>query len=250
TISARPPSKLYKIQKAAQRNKLLFAGLGVIALLLIVSLIAVAVSLAKERRSRREAEAASTKSQQVTKFLEEMLQGVGPSVALGEDTKLLRRILDQTVERVGKEMAHQPKVEAELRNIIGGLYGELGSPAQGEKMVREALKIHQKEFGPESLEAAASLNLLGRQLMGQYKRPEAAQAYSEALAIRRRLLGQEHADTATSLSDLAAVYGEEGKVVEAESMAREAVRIRRKVGGNNSSQVADLLRNLCMILGN
>ncbi len=205
TISARPPSKLYKLQKAAQRNKLLFAGIGVIALLLIVSLIAVSVSLAKERRSRREAEAASTKSQQVTKFLQEMLQGVGPSVALGEDTKLLRRILDQTVGRVGKEMADQPEVEAELRNIIGGLYGELGYPGQGEKMVRQALAIHQKAFGSESLEAAASLNLLGRQLMGQYKRPEAARAYGEALAIRRRLLGQEHADTATSLSDLSAV---------------------------------------------
>jgi eukaryotic-like serine/threonine-protein kinase len=249
-ISARPPSKLYRLQKLVLRNKILYAGVGVIALLLIVSLIAVSISLAKERRSRREAEAASTKSQQVTKFLEEMLQGVGPSVALGEDTKLLRRILDQTVGRVGKEMADQPEVEAELRNIIGGLYGELGYPGQGEKMVRQALAIHQKEFGSESLEAAASLNLLGRQLMGQYKRPEAARAHGEALAIRRRLLGQEHADTATSLSDLAAVYGEEGNVAEAEAMAREALRISRKVGGNNSSQVADVLRNLCMILGN
>ena len=55
-----------------------------------------------------------------------MLQGVGPSVALGEDTKMLRRILDQTAERVGKEMADQPLVEAELRNIIGKLYEELG----------------------------------------------------------------------------------------------------------------------------
>jgi serine/threonine protein kinase len=249
-ISARPPSRIYKFRKLVLRNKLLFTGTGVIALLLIVSLIVVSASLANERRSRQEAEAASTKSQQVTKFLEAMLQGVGPSVALGEDTKMLRRILDQTAERVGKEMADQPIVEAELRNIIGGLYGELGSPAQGEKMVRQALKIHQKKFGPQSLEAAASLNLLGRQLMGQYRRPEAAQAYGDALAIRRRLLGQEHADTATSLSDLAAVYGEEGKIVEAEEMAREALRIRRKVGENNSSQVADLLRNLCMILGN
>src|SRR5262245_34584500 len=249
-VVARPPSKTYKMQKLVQRNRLLFAGIGVIALLLVTSLIVVSTSLTKERRSRREAEAASIKSQQITKFLKEMLQGVGPSVALGEDTKLLRRILDQTVERVGKEMAHQPQVEAELRNIMGGLYGELGYPGQGEKMVRRALEIHQKEFGPKSLEAAASLNLLGRQLMGQSKRPEAARAYSEALAIRRRLLGEEHTDTATSLSDLAAVYGEEGKVVEAEAMAREALRIRRKLGENNSGQVADLLRNLCIILGN
>src|SRR5204863_6044403 len=140
-------------QKVALRNKLLFTAVGVITLLLVVSLIVVSTSLAKERRSRREAEAASAKSQQVTKFLEDMLQGVGPSVALGEDTKMLRRILDQTAARVGKEMTHQPRVEAELRNIIGGAYGELGYPGQGEKMVRPALEIHRKEFGSESLEA-------------------------------------------------------------------------------------------------
>jgi len=262
-ISARPPSRLYKLNKLMLRNRFLFLGIGVLALLLVVSLIVVSASLAKEQQARHDADAAlkqakadkakaeteSAKSQQVTQFLEEMLQGVGPSVALGEDTKLLRRILDQTVGRVGKEMADQPEVEAELRNIIGGLYGELGYPGQGEKMVRQALEIHQKAFGSESLEAAASLNLLGRQLMGQYKRPEAALAYGEALAIRRRLLGQERADTATSLSDLSAVYGEEGKVAEAEAMAREALRISRKVAGTNSSQAADVLRNLCMILG-
>ncbi len=249
-VLARPPSKFYKFQKLVLRNKLVFTGIGIIALLLIASLIVVSASLAKERRSRRETEAASVKSQQVTKFLEEMLRGVGPSVALGEDTKLLRRILDQTVERVGKELASQPVVEAELRNVIGGLYGELGYPGEGEKMVRQALEIHRREFGSESLEAAASLDLLGGQLMGQSKRPAGAQAYSEALAIRHRLLGAEHPDTAASLSNLGAAYGEEGKVKEAEAMAREALRISRQLGDNSSPQFAAMLRNLCMILGN
>src|SRR5215472_14210868 len=86
-VSARPPSKVYKLRKTVQRNKLLFAGIGMIALILIISLVVVSGSLAKERRSRQ-------KSQQVTKFLGDMLQGAGPTVALGEDTRLLQRILD------------------------------------------------------------------------------------------------------------------------------------------------------------
>src|SRR4029453_11958020 len=90
-----------------------------------------------------------------------MLQGVGPSVALGEDTSMLRRILDQTAQRVGKEMAHQPLVEAELRNIIGKLYGELGRSDKGEAMVSKALEIYRKQLGSDSLEWAATLNLLG-----------------------------------------------------------------------------------------
>src|SRR5438046_3107361 len=54
-VSARPPSKLYKFQKTVQRNRLLFIGLGIIATLLIVSLIVVSASLAHDRHSRREA---------------------------------------------------------------------------------------------------------------------------------------------------------------------------------------------------
>src|SRR6266849_4813344 len=40
-VSARPPSRLYKLNKLVRRNRLLFIGIGVIATLLIVSLIVV-----------------------------------------------------------------------------------------------------------------------------------------------------------------------------------------------------------------
>ena len=250
-ISARPPSKLYRFKKVAQRNKLLFAAVGAIALLIVVSLIVVSTAFAKERRSRHEAEAASLKSQEVKKFLEDMLQGVGPSVALGEDTRMLRRILDHTAERVGKEMVNQPLVEAELRNIIGKLYEELGHADKGEEMVRTALKIYRSQLGADSLEVAATLNLLGLQLGSQNKYSEAKQVFSEALSIRRRRLGDENADTAASLNDLGVVYRDEGKFAEAEAMTREALGIRLKVSGANTNNlaVADSLRNLCMVLG-
>src|SRR5437762_4194348 len=58
SISARPPSKLYKLQKAVLRNKLLFAGIAVVALFLFVSLVVVSASLAKEQQARHDADAA------------------------------------------------------------------------------------------------------------------------------------------------------------------------------------------------
>ncbi|HXU78823.1 MAG TPA: serine/threonine-protein kinase [Methylomirabilota bacterium] len=250
TVSARPPSKLYRLRKAVLRNKLLFAAVGAIALLLVVSLIVVSVALARERQSRREADAASVKSQQITKFLEAMLNGVGPAVARGRDTAMLREILDETAERVGREMTNQPEVEADLRSLIASLYEQIGNSPQAEEMARRALAIRQKKFGAESLEAAASLNLLGLQLMVQHKLPEAERVDSEALAIRKRRLGDDHPDTATSLNDLAAVYRDQGRLKEAEAMALEALRIRRKIFQTNHLDVADSLRNLCIILGN
>jgi eukaryotic-like serine/threonine-protein kinase len=248
-VSARPPSKLYKLQKAALRNKLLFTGVGIIAGLLVVSLIVISAALAKERRSRREAEAASVKSREVTKFLEAMLKGVGPSVARGRDTVMLREILDETAERVGKAMTKQPEVEAELCNIIGSLYGEIGNAPKGEEMARRALTLRREKFGADALEAAESLNLLGMLLMVQRKVPEAERAHNEALAIRRRHLGDENADTATSLDALAEVYRDQRRLSEAEEMARQGLRIRKKLFGNEHVNVADSLRNLCMIQG-
>jgi eukaryotic-like serine/threonine-protein kinase len=255
-ILARPPSKRYKLQKTVLRNKLLFIGIGIIALLMVISLITVSTSLARERRSRREAEtakakaeAASVKSQQVTKFLKDMLNGVGPSVALGRDTTTLREILDQTAERVRKEMANQPAVEAELSALIGRLYRQIGNFGRAEEMDRAALAINRKLFGSESPEATASLNELGLALIARNKMSEAEEVDSEALAIRRRIFGSENAEVATSLNDLSSVYRQEGRLTEAEPMAREALRIRQKLFGNEHLEVADSRRNLSIILG-
>jgi tetratricopeptide (TPR) repeat protein len=262
-ISARPPSRLYRLQKSILRNKLLFGGIGAILTLLVVGLGVVTWLLAREKTARRDANTArvqavadktkasaeAAKSAQVTRFLEDMLEGVGPSVALGRDTTMLREMLNRTAERVGKEMTNQPAVEAELRSLIGTLYLRVGNFDQAEKMHRAALAIYRRLFGPESPQAATSLNDLGLALMAKSELSEAEGVDREALAIRRRLLGNENADTATSLNDLSSVYRQEGRPTEAEAMAREALAIRRRLFGNEHLEVADSLRNLSIILG-
>lgn len=42
--------------------------------------------------------------------MNDMLEGVGPSVALGRDTTLLREILARTEERLSEDLADQPEV--------------------------------------------------------------------------------------------------------------------------------------------
>ncbi|MGC9944369.1 MAG: serine/threonine-protein kinase [Verrucomicrobiota bacterium] len=262
-ISARPPSTLYKFKKLVSRNKLLFMCISVIALLLVVSLIVVSAALARERGARREAvdslrqaetekgeaQIEAAKSKQVTQFLEDMLNGVGPGVARGQDTKMLTDILNRTAERVGLEMTNQPEVEAELRSLIGGLYEQIGNYDQAERMHRAALAINRRLYGEENAATAKSLNDLGLALIAGEKWSEAEAEDSEALAIRRRLFGNDNADTATSLNDLSTVYRQEGKLKEAEAMAREALKVRQEKFPDESLEVADSLRNLSIILG-
>jgi serine/threonine protein kinase len=255
-VSARPPSALYKFQKAVLRNRLLFAGIGIIAVLLVVSLIVVSASLARERQARHEAvedkqraQTEAAKSQQITQFLEEMLQGVGPSVARGKDTAMLREILDRTAERIGTEMTNQPLVEVEIRSLIGRLYQQIGNYDRAEKMHRETLVIYRKLSTPESPAVAAALYDLGLALRKEGKLTEAEGKHQEALAIRRRFFGNEHTDVAASLNDLAVVLRHQKKYAESESLTQESLRIRRKLFGNEHLDVADSLRNLAYVFG-
>ena len=248
-VSARPPSKVYKFRKTVQRNKVLFAAAGVVALFLIVSLIVVSLALSNERQARQNAVRASVESQQVVGFLEEMLNGAGPRAAQGQDTTMLRGIFDQTAGRVGKELTNQPAIQAEMLNLIGRLYDQIGNSSKGEQLLRQALALRQQTFGRQSLETAASLNDLGLVLMTQHKLPEAQDAHAQAYAIRLHLLGDENADSATSLNDLGAVYRDQGKLTEAEAIAQKALHIRITLSGSNSLDVADSLRNLSIIYG-
>ncbi len=262
-ISARPPSKSYKFKKLVLRNKLLFAGIGVISILLVTSLIIISASFAKERQARRETDVAlqqakadkakaqteTDKSRQVTRFLEDMLQGVGPSVALGQDTKMLRGILDRTAERVGSELTNQPAVEAELRGLIGRVYFEIGNYDQAEKMQRAALAINLRLFGQESPATAASLNDLALALYKEGKLTEAENANEEALTIRRHIFGNVNEDVAASLNGLAVVYRHQRKLAESESLSRESIAIRQRLFGDESPEVADSLHNLAIVLG-
>jgi serine/threonine protein kinase len=261
-ISARPPSSIYKVQKLVSRNRLFFGSLAVILLLIAVSLALVTISLAKERRARQEADAAlrqakadqakalieGAKSQQVTHFLEDMLEGVGPSVARGRDTKVLKEILDHTAQRVGQELTNQPAVEAELRTVMGHVYLRIGEFRRAEEMDRGALARAQLLYGLGSREAAAARHDLGEALLREGNSAEAESAFVEALDVRRRLLGNESGEVAASLSKLADVYRVEHRFADAEAREREALAIRQKLFGSESLEAADSMRNLSIVL--
>ncbi len=255
TIFARPPGTFYKFQKAVSRNKLFFTCTGIIAALLVTGLIVVSASLARERRAyleseaeKRKVETEAAKSKQVTQFLEDMLQSVGPSAAKGRDTTMLREVLENTAKNVGLEMTNQPEVEAELRGLIGRLYFEIGVFDRSEQMHREALAINEKLFGRDSLAVATSLDDLSLALFKEGNIAEAEQTQSESLAIRRQLLGNGNANVAGSLNNLATIYRHQHRFAEAESLIREALGIRQKLFGHESPEVADSLHNLSCIL--
>jgi tetratricopeptide (TPR) repeat protein len=254
-VVARPPSATYRFQKLVRRNKIAVAAVTAVGAALVIGLGVSTWLLLLERRALRRAIAAegkatteAAKSQQVAQFLKEMLAGVGPSRALGRDTRMLREILDKTAARIGVELTNQPAVEAETRLILGRTYIDLGEYTNALAMTEEALRLGRACFGPKHITVAEALNNLGviRSEMGDLAGAEANDR--AALVMKQELLGEEDANVAVSLNNLGLRLNSRGDLAGAEPLHEEALRIRRKLLSPDHPDIGKSLNNLAMVL--
>jgi serine/threonine protein kinase len=254
-VIARPPSALYRLEKSVRRNKLAFAAgtaLGVMLLIgVTVSTLETIRATRAEReqaRQRRIAQSKEKKSEQVARFLKDMLKSVDPSVALGRDATMLQEILGDSAERVSKDLKDQPEVAAELLSVIGNTYLALGDLTKAETMQRETLRLRKAVFGETNGFVAVSLYDLANVLNEGNAKSEAEGMHRKALAMRRTLFGEEDPAVADSLTSLADVLLTLDKLDEANSTQREALRIQRKLFHEARPELVTSLENLGQIL--
>ena len=278
-IAARPPTAAYRARMTVRRHRLAFAAGALIAGSLVGGLAVSTVLLFRERAARtravnaeqaqiklrhqaeiaqaneadlrRKAEADETKamteaarSAQVARFMQDLLRGVGPHVALGRDTRLLHDILDDTAKRLGRDLASQPEVEAQLRMTLGDTYNDLGDYRSGIAMFETALALRQRTLGKEHMAVAATLEKLGEALCVEGKLPEAENHLREAIAIQRKF---PDAGAITAAKPLAFALVLAGKASEGEAFVREELALERQ-RGRESPGVADTLNVLGSVL--
>ncbi len=255
-IAARPPNRLYQFQKMVRRNKLVFAAAGAVAAALVLGLCVSTWLLFKERAAeaaqsqlRQQAQAEANKSKIIARLLKKMLSGVGPSVALGRDTAMLREILDNTAQDLEQNLKDQPEAEAELRSIIGDVYWALGQYTNAETMHRRALTIRRSLYNNLNTNVADSLDGVGNSLMWPAAADKAEPYFQEALSIRTNLLGPEHPQVAVSLFNLGKLRMFQARPSEAEVFLRQSLFVRMKLGGYLQEEVAQTLSRLsyCLI---
>ncbi|HSY17854.1 MAG TPA: tetratricopeptide repeat protein [Candidatus Acidoferrales bacterium] len=250
-VTARPQSNTYRFQKLVRRHRLAFAAAGAIVLALAVGVgIAIRASI-KEHQARLEADkervqaqANAAKSRQVAQFLEDMLNGVGPSVAMGSDTTLLKKILDNTSKRIGTDLAQQPEVEAELRYTLGEVYWEVGDLEDAEAMHRQALALRIKVLGAKDPLVAQSMRRLSHVLWRRGSLAEAETMARSGIALQRELFGNTNLEVARSLEDLSAILNTQNRTAAAEATLREAVTTKEALLGYDNPEVADALDDL------
>ena len=182
----------------------------------------------------------AARSEQVAQFLKDMLKGVAPSAAMGRDTTMLREIVDQTADRIDKDLKDQPEVQIELGLTLGKVYFDLQLYKKMEEMARHTLQLARAHYGEEHVTVADALWQLGRALVFLRNASEAETVTRQAIAMQRRLRGENSTEEADSLCNLAWILcnqwepggDDQKKLAEAEPLVRAGLAIYRKRLGN------------------
>lgn len=204
----------------------------------------------KATRARIQAESAALKARQIASFLESMLEGVAPGVAMGRDTALLRSILDITADRISADLGNHPDVEAELRSTLGSTYLKLGEYDRAESMTREALRLRQAVFGKSDERVAESQTDLARALINRRRGDDCVEAerlLRQALATLQDRPKQADLALAQTLGLLGSALIWLNQFPEAEVRLRESLAMRRQILGDHPLSASSCY-NLAVVL--
>ncbi len=238
-------------QRELQRRHRRMAAITVASLagMIIATGLATMAWLARaeaERQAER-AEAEAETSRQTTNFLVDLFKVSDPSTSRGDEFTA-HDILDRGADRIEKELAGQPAIQATLMDTLGTVYTGLGSVDRATSLLRDALANRRLLRGNVHAEVAQSLNNLGQVLKLKAEFVEAEATFREALTIRRQLLGDMHPEVAQSINDLGDVMTRNGNYKAAETMFREALKMRRQLLGNLHPDTAQTLEDLALNL--
>lgn len=278
-IAARGDSASYRLRKFVRRNRIAIAASFVVALSLVAATV---VSAWQAHRANAQAERAEA----VKSFLVSAFSQVNPDENGGQ-TVTARMLLDNGVARVDSEMASQPALHAELTDLFGNLYYDIGDDKRAETLLQHAAELSEHVDDDPALypQALADLGHMERR-RGDYAhalehdvaardRAEALGRRDIALTARRELAQslQEKGDYSASetefrslLKDDIALNGEAGKDVgedmhdlallldqvdrrdEAETLYQRALALKRSQHPEMSTAVASMLNDYALLL--
>ena len=239
-VVARPASIGYRGRKYIRRHRLGVAVATGLFLLLASFAIVQGIQLRRITRERDRAD-------RITNFMTGMFKVSNPSEARGNKVTA-REILDKASKDIGTGLANDPELQAQMMNVMGTVYFNLGLYSQAHPLLSRAVEIRTRILGPEHPDTLKTMNNLATTLDDEGRYAEAERLHRQVLGIRRRTLGPDHADTLVSINNLANSLGEQGRYAEAEKLMRQGVEIENRVLGPEHNLTIGAKENLAITL--
>jgi tetratricopeptide (TPR) repeat protein len=132
--------------------------------------------------------------------------------------------------------------------MILNVLAQAVQPVDAIPLLRRALALDRKHFGPTHPEVGATDQLLAASLLSIGKAADALAPGREALSILEMQLGADHPRTARAANTLAEVLRTNGQFLEAERLYRQALSVDKRVFGPGHPATQDDIRNLAGFL--
>ncbi len=207
-VSASPPSTSYRVRKFVRRNRGPVIAGSLVGAALVLGVIGTSVGLVRSIAERNRASESN-------RFISSMLLAVTPGVARGEDTALMRRVLDNAAARLDAGEVADPLIEAELRHTIGEAYTKIGEADAAEPMLRRALELRTRMLGDGHPDALSSLAGLGAVYFRQGRLADSEAALRSAVDGLRAALGERHRSTLGVLNTLGVTLEKQSRPADA-----------------------------------
>jgi eukaryotic-like serine/threonine-protein kinase len=239
-IIARPDAVSYRLRKYARRHQLGVAVAAGAVLLLAGFSVIQAIELRRITRERDRAD-------RITQFMTRMFKMSDPSEARGNSVTV-REVLDKASGDIGSGLTNDAETQAEMMNVMGNVYFELGLYPRAEPLFSQALNIRRRVLGDKHPDTLVSMSNLGRTLSVEGRHLEGAKLLRDTLAMQQRVLGSEHPDTLATTQRLAIAVGWEGDIAAEEKLTRQALESRRRVLGEGNADTLESMDDLAWVL--
>lgn len=239
-VRARGDARWYRITRFAQRNRtsLSIVGVAVVAILLTIGYFGQRLAMQyQETLNERDT------AVQVAGFLEDLFGAADPyGVAeVRTDTLTVRELLDLGTTQLATTLDDQPLIRARLYHVLGGVYKQIGIPAEAHRLLLQAEqafaqtdRASPQERGATAYRLADVLHALGEGDESLAKAAEGLQLFrslpladSQLIAEGHRLQGRAHR--------------QRGHYVQAESLFAQAVDLFRDAHPEPHPDVAQAL---------
>jgi len=205
--------------------------------------------IAEEKR--KEAETELQKATVVSEFVGGIFTAVKPGElenVSDEDKDLMKLVLGKGAEKI-KELEGQPEVEASIRTILGGAYGNLGFYDEALLHHKRALALRLEIFGPGHFDVASSYLVVGEYYYHKGEYDKSLEYLQKALTVNPN---EEHAHVVISESykNLGLLYLKRGEYDKVMEYFRKEGAIKSKHLNPDSVSMAKYYNNIALVYRN
>ncbi len=245
-VEARPPSKFYRFQKLARRNKLTFAAAAAVFVALVAGATVSTWQAVRATQARQQAEA-------IARFIrEDLFDQSTPDERAPESVRTaMAEVLQRATDKLDQnaDIRRRPGLEATLRLDIGNTYYKLGFWNEAEVQMSRAVSLRQRALGRDHADTLVAQEALAWLLVGCLRKFDEGEKLSfETWQIRARVLGRSDTNTLDSMDTYATALTNQKKYDRAEPIYREILATREKLLGPMDKYTLISLGNLATCL--